>query len=434
MLWRLCFVSRGILRVGGVGLQVLVNVDLEEAQKVLKDLIQPLPGEPVPILQALDRIVSRDLLVSCHLPAARESAVDGFAIPEGWEPGTGTLLLQNSPGLSGSNASLSWGQTVIVTTGATLPDGAGAVVAREKARVNGKYVSLLEGIAPGMNVKNPGEDFLKGDLLAPCGTQVSPGMIGVMAALGMKEVEVYRRPRVAVLSLASQIVPYHDCPGPNQLRDSNGPLLASLVTRDGGQVIALEAVGNRSPHLIRGDLQKLLDQTELVITTGGTYAAEKNEVETLLEGIDAHLLFSGVKIQPGSHPVAATWDSRLILGLSGNPAACLVGYQLLVSPLLRSWQGMDYGRPRVKALCIDDYPRKGGLRRFIRGRAFQDGDSLKVSILPGQKPGMMRSLVECNALIDIPATHGSIEPGDEVSVIMITGDMQVEPKLVTHKK
>jgi molybdopterin molybdotransferase len=126
-----------------------------------------------------------------------------------------------------------------------------------------------------------------------------------------------------------------------------------------------------------------------------------------------------VPVQPGSHAGASVLNGRLIFALSGNPAACAVGYQLFAAQAVLAMQGFKPRLKRLKARCVNGFAKKSGSRRFIRGHAYWDQEGWQVMVLPGQKPSMIRSLVNCNALIDMPPNHPPIEVGQEVSVLLL---------------
>lgn len=402
---------------GGIK-QLLVNVNLEEARQSLLELVTPLPSESIPLMQALGRVISQDVYAVGELPPYPQSAVNGYAIHMndlGRSKSHSVLECLrngNSPG-----SPLRPGQTVVAVTGGPLPGGTGAVIPQEMVKVHGERVTFTTEFPPGSNIKQPGEDFHAGELLAQRGTRVDPGLVGLLAAFGQKEVSVYRCPRVMVLNLGRGIVPFHATPATGQTRDCNGPLLASLVMRDGGLVGGMEIAGDENPAGVKERLKKLLKQADLVLTTGGTAPGGDGQTLLALREIGARLLFWGVRIKPGSHSGAAVWESRPIISLSGNPAACVVGYQLLGAPVLRALQAINPYPLHLSALCTDSYAKKGGPRRFLRGYAFCHQDGWRVSLLPGQKSSMLRSLINWNALIDLPAGHTPLEPGMQVSVI-----------------
>ncbi|MDD2620935.1 MAG: molybdopterin molybdotransferase MoeA [Syntrophomonadaceae bacterium] len=396
---------------------------LEEAQELILKNTSVLDIEYLPLLESCGRILAEDLTANEDLPAYRQSAVDGYALSDGLAALhtsftiTGHLALGDYPVLA-----LQKGEAIGVFTGGAIPPGTQAVVPHEKTTINGSMLSILETAKPDNNIKQQGEDFTAGSILLQQGTRLDPGCIALLSAFAFTLVPVYRRPRVAVLGLGKNVVPCHLYPAAGQTRDTNGPLLTALVEQEGGILIASELVGKYDIADLMSLLAKLLTEADLLITTGGTYSEGENESRLLMESLGAKILYWEVTIQPGSHNGAARFDSVLLHSLSGNPAACAVGYQLLVAPSLRAMQGMNPYPLRVQAKCVNGFPKKTGTRRFVRGHASYTSKGWEVEVLPGQKPSMLRSLLNCNALIDLPAANPPLEAGAAVNIILLNND------------
>jgi molybdopterin molybdotransferase len=254
-----------------------------------------------------------------------------------------------------------------------------------------------------------------------CGSNIGAAEISLLAAFGVANIEVYRQPRVAVLCLNKSIVPWQSNLETGQMRDSNGPLLNSLIMCDGGIPVGFH-IADFDVITQTGAAEKLLNQADILIITGGTYANGENEASSLMKEMGAKVLYWDVPIQPGSHTGFSICNSRQIFALSGNPAACAVGYHLFVAPALRAMRGLAPCFKRITAKCSNGFPKKAGSRRFLRGHLAWTDEGWQVAVLPGQKPSMIRSLIQCNALIDMPAGSPPINAGEEVSVIVI-GDI-----------
>lgn len=399
---------------------MLKNVKLEEAQDILLSLATLLPGETVPLLQALGRVTARDLYAGQNLPGCPQAVVDGYALGAGADSaGTGYLVKEHlSPGKTATSP-LGSGQAAYVATGCELPAGTIAVIPYEIARLEGDRVFFTEEILPGENIRQPGEDFQAGALLVSRGMRLTPGIISVLAAFGKNNVTVFRRPKVAVLSLGGGIVSYHQAPNPGQIRDSNGPLIAALALRDGAQVTNVEVTGDESPICLKDHLANLLQQADLLITTGGAAAGVHDQATYTFKNIGAHVLFWGVKIKPGSHSGVAVVNNKMIIALSGNPAACATGYHLLAGPVLRAMQELAPYPMAITATCTSAFNKEGGPRRFVQGYAVCDDKGWSVSILPGQKSSMLQALTKSNALIDLPAGSPPVEAGQKVNMILL---------------
>lgn len=396
------------------------NIGLEEGLQEILNKVNVLSAETVPLMEALGRVVAEDIMVDHDLPESIQAAVDGFALAGEVSSGQQQFLVKGRLGPGEiPEFSLSPGEAAGVVTGGFIPPGTAAVIPGEQVILGGEYITTRGRIAMGSNLKQPGEDFAAGEMVVRKGHRITPGMVGLMAALGITEVQVFRRPRAAILSLGPQIVPCYEMPVDGQLRDSNGPLLAALVTRDGGQVNAVEVGGNGSSRSVNSVLMDLLPEADLIITNGGTYSSGNGEAVQLFNEIGAEVLFWTMPLKPGGHPGAAVWNSKLLVSLSGNPGGCAVGYELLVAPVLAYLQGLDPNPYRVMAVCNSDYQKTGGPRRFVRGHASCDQEGWNVTVLPGQKPSMLKSLLYCNALIDLPAGHPPLKAGDEVPILLL---------------
>ncbi|MDD3365485.1 MAG: molybdopterin molybdotransferase MoeA [Syntrophomonas sp.] len=398
---------------------MLVDASLEEVQIELLKHSQRLEDEYVSILEAVGRVSAEDLNADSDLPDSHQSAVDGYAVADEnpMEAGkyyiTGYLCLGDIPSVS-----LEPGQAMGVLTGGDLPSGSRAVIPHEKVEIQDNYLRSMEVIKPGNNIKQAGEDYVKGNQLLGRGSVLTPGDISLLAAYGKTSIVVYRKPRVAVLCLSRHVVAWQLNPEPGQIKDSNGPLLSALVMQDGGVPVSIK-MARKDETSVKTLALDLLEQADILIITGGTYAQGGNEARLLMEDLGAELLYWDVPIQPGSHTGASIWNSHLLFALSGNPAACAVGYQLFVAPAVRAMQGLIPHFKHLKARCINGFPKKSGSRRFIRGYASWDEDGWKVAVLPGQKPSMIRSLVNCNALIDMPAESPPVEEGQDVSILLL---------------
>ncbi|OPX86485.1 MAG: Molybdopterin molybdenumtransferase [Pelotomaculum sp. PtaB.Bin104] len=396
---------------------MLTNIELERAQDIILNHVTVLQVESLPLLQALGRVVSEDVLAEHDLPPYAQAAMDGYAVPEG-ECGQYRVIERLLPGEM-PGASLGPGQATGVATGGPLPDGVVAVVPQEAVEINGEYITYNGAVVYGSNIKPPGENFRKGDLLVRQGASLSPGMASVLAAYGKNEVTVYRKPQVAILSLGPDIISCRETPAPGQMRDSNGLHLAALVMQEQGQVIGVEVAGADSTAQIGQRFQKLLHCSDLLITIGGAAHGIGDQAFPLLKHNRADLLFWGIKIKPGSHSGAAAFGEKLVISLSGNPAACAVGYHLLVAPVLRAMQNLKPYQAHLSAESVNVFLKKGGPRRFLLASATCDQSGWSVIILPGQKSSMTQAFLRnCNALIDLPAGHPPVEKGAKLSIVL----------------
>lgn len=395
-----------------------LGASLEEAQLMIRSRCSRLPSEEVSILEAVGRICAVELRADGDLPAQAQSAVDGFAVADqgidnaGQYWLTGISLLGDNP-----RDALQPGQAWGVSTGTNLPPSTTAVFPQEKTTRAENTIFAQEPYKPGNNIKQAGEDYAKGDLLMAPGMCLTPGAIALLAAFGIGQVPVYQKPRVAVISVSRNIIPWDRQPEPGQTRDCNIPLITALVLENGGVVTATRIIGDDNIPTL-DTFNELLERADILVMVGGTYAARGDEAPLFMQQLGAEVLYWDVPIQPGSHTGAAMLGSKMLFALSGNPAACAVGFQLFAAPALQTMQGLKGELSPVRAACRNGFNKKSGSRRFIRGLAEWD-NGWKVTVLPGQKPSMIRSLVNCNALIDMPGGSPPIEAGQEISILLL---------------
>ncbi|MGE5379920.1 MAG: molybdopterin molybdotransferase MoeA [Methylocystaceae bacterium] len=389
------------------------EVSIERAHELIASRVVRIADEEISISTAAGRTLSRDLYCQQNMPAWPQSAVDGWALAQGGEIGSRYQISQDKV--------LHRNQAYRVLTGGILPEGTAAVVPEEKTDLKGDLISLQERVKSGSNIKQVGEDFELGELLLSAYTPLDWGTIALLAAAGVHPIPVVKRPRVAVMAMAANLVPYAAVPQPGFTRDCNTPLLTNLVSEEGGMVI--EEVQDNCPERLR----ELAKKADIVLITGGTYNQNSADAWNLMLAIGAEILYWGVNIQPGSHHGCGVYNGCLLLALSGNPGACAVGYHLFAAPALRLLQGISPWPPAVKARCVNNFPKPANTRRLVRGQAWTTGRGWEVFILPGQKPSMIRSLLHCNALIDLPAGSSPLNVGDMVSIILLDRNQTLLP-------
>ncbi len=393
------------------------HLSLEQAQQELLSVLPSLEMELVPLSAGLGRILASDIAAPYSLPQSDQSAVDGYAVgrPTSTIPSSfkmvGDYRLGEAP-----QQPLRDNEAVRVSTGGNLPPGTCAVAPHEKTTCNGEMLLVAEIAKLGQNIKNKGEDFRQGETILYGKSRLNAGSIALLAAMGIGTVPVYRQPRIGIINLAPNVVPASLPIGSGQTWDSNGPMLTALVQQHGGRaVIAETACGSE----MTSRLLELLDQVDIVICTGGSYMEDDSEARQLFAAVGARVLYWDIAVQPGSHTGAASLDSRLLFSLSGNPAACFVGYHLFVAPVIRAMMGQAKLPGRIAARCVNGFSKAANTRRMVRGQACYRNSEWEVEVLPGQKPSMIRSLLECNALIDIAAGSPAVEAGSNVQILLL---------------
>ncbi|MDA8235317.1 MAG: molybdopterin molybdotransferase MoeA [Clostridia bacterium] len=398
---------------------------LEEAQELVLNKVVRLPAEKVNLPDAWQRTLAEDVFSEVDLPPFNRSPLDGYAVrsvdTQNATPSTPAQLVVTEEVPAGCIAmgELMSGTAVKIMTGAPIPRGADAVIRFEDTEEETFSVKIFNPLLAGDNISRAGEDVKKGELILPKGVNLSPAALGLLAAVGQGQVQVVRRPRVAIFSTGDELVDIGEPLPAGKIRNSNLYLLAAAVKAAGGEPVLLGIVPDRLAET-GVKFHEALAAADLVISTGGVSVGDYDMVHDALKQIGAKILFWKVAVKPGTPVVAAESKGKLIFGLSGNPAGAGIIFEVLVKPVIRKLVGERQVLPGKALARLDgEFPKKSGMRRLLRGRVYQQGEGLRVSLTGKQNPGVLKSLLNCNALIDVPAGSGALASEKQVDIWLI---------------
>lgn len=393
---------------------------VQKALDIILGALKPLPPEKVSIQEARGRVLAEDLAAPRNIPPRDNSAMDGYAFRHAdVSGGTARLtVVEAIPAGQEGSRPLEAGEAVKIMTGAPIPRGVDTVIPVEDTRAEGKEVELLKVPKPGANIRPAGEDVREGELVIPTGTMVRPAEVGMLASLGRSFVLVHQRPRVAVLATGDEIVDVDEPTEGGKIINSNSYGIAAQVAEAGGVPVVL-GIGRDDPE----GLKEMLDRAaacDVVITTGGVSVGDYDYVRPVLEDSGVAVQFWKVAMRPG-RPVVFGLKGRVpVFGLPGNPVSAMVGFEEFVRPTLRRLQGHSrLFRPVLEAVLGEEAASvrvKAGRTDFVRCRVERDGSGLRVVSVKSQGSGILKTMVEANALLVIPETSTGAEPGDRVFV------------------
>lgn len=401
------------------------NISVERAQELLLANVKIGAEENIPLLSGLGRVLSQDLQARENIPPFVRSPLDGYAIralDTVAASRQSPVILQVLEEVAAGHLphhQVRPGTTIKVMTGAPLPQGADVVVRFEDVQRAGSSLSLFAPLRCGDNIVNAGEDVAVGDIVGQPGELVTPPHVGLAAALGLTTLPVYRLPRVTIISTGDELMDAGQELLPGKIRNSNLYTLYASCQKIGVQVSSGGIVTDGRPE-IAARMLSAAAQSDLVISTGGVSVGDHDVVEEALQDAGARIIFSRIAMKPGTPTLAAELDGKLIVALSGNPAAALVGFDLLVLPLLKKMMGCaDYLPPLIPAILGDGFKKGGSQRRFLRGRLDWTDGVARFMLTGVQNPGVLKSMVGCNALADIPANNGPLVAGSRVNVVFL---------------
>ncbi len=380
-------------------------LELESALERILAIVPPPTSESVKLTAASGRVLTENIASPLDLPPFDNSAMDGYAVRAhdvaGATAANPVRLRLHGRLAAGENSpnSIQSGECARIFTGAPIPGGADTVVMQEDTRVEGDEVLILDAVRSGENVRWHGEDVRKGSLLASAGTEISVGLLGLLAATGLETVSVACRPKVSVLATGTELRSAGEPLASGQIYECNRAMLAALIERAGG-IPQVQPLVRDSLAETRAALESAFASSDIVVTSGGVSVGEMDFVKAAFEALGGHMEFWKVAIRPGKPFVFGRLNTKFLFGLPGNPVSAFVTFLLLVRPALRRWQGLaEVGLPRTQAVLGDVIANPGERLHFMRVRLTADG---KIFSSGKQASHALSSLAAANALIAVP--------------------------------
>jgi molybdopterin molybdotransferase len=389
---------------------------------VLRDL-RLLDSERVPLADADARVLAADVIADRDVPPFRNSAMDGYAVraddTAAAEKAPVRLRVLEIVGAGGlPTAAVEPGTATQIMTGSVMPQGADAVVKVEDTEAADGRVVIRRPVAAGANVRLPGEDVRKGDLVLASGRQLRAADVGLLASLSCAEVPVRRRPTVAVLATGDELVDINEPLTAGKIVDSNAYMLAAAVREAGGVAKVFGIVQDTRDALRRAFSEALT--ADMVLSTGGVSMGVFDLVRETLAELGVAERFWKVAQKPGKPLTYGMRDSTPVFGLPGNPVSSLVCFYVYVRPALRTMLGVRRPHlPLVDAVADEDIAAGESLTEFIRCTLSGTAGSYRARVTGTQSSGVLRSMSLGDALLVSPAGSGRIGRGDRVRVLLI---------------
>jgi molybdopterin molybdotransferase len=389
-----------------------------EARSIILDAVGkgrvPPRIEFVDLADADGRVLAEPVCADRDYPPLDRSVRDGFAVRAADAPGTFTVIGEVRAG-ERFEGEVQAGQAVEIMTGAPVPDGADAVVMVEHVRVKGDQVSIEHRLSPGVNISPRGCDALKGDEVLRAGQAIGFPEVAVLATVGISNVAVYRRPRVAILTTGDEILSAGAQPLPHQIRDSNAWSLAAQVRRAGGEPFILPA----APDSV-GQTTELIGEglkADLLLISGGVSAGKYDVVESALAKYGGEFYFDRVLVQPGQPLVFGHAQGTFFFGLPGNPASTMVCFEVFARAAVELLGGRDHPMlPLTEAVLSVEFHHRPGLTRFLPASLSADGG--QVTPVPWSGSGDVMALARANAFLVAEPDRPHYAAGERIRVLM----------------
>jgi len=386
-------------------------------EKILEQIIPLKQSEQLALLKANQRILAVDQLAPINVPPADNSSMDGYALAFA---DRGKSLVVSQRITAGSSPSpLQAGTCARIFTGAEIPIGADTVVMQEKVTLDDAAKAKIPAdLTLGQNVRPLGQDIKQGDLVIAAGTRLDYRHLGLLASIGLAEVPVFRRPKVALLASGDELANAGESLKPGQIYNSNQPLLTSLLEDLGAEVIHAEKLADTQIATEQA-LALAAEQADLILSTGGVSVGEEDHIKPAVEKLGKLGLWR-IAMKPGKPLAFGEIKGVPFLGLPGNPVAVFVGAKIFLSPLLAKLSGALF-EPLEPALqeATALFTATTQIRQeYLRVRATKVKGEWQLEAYPNQNSGVLSSVVWANALAVLPP-DSNIKPGDKVSFMEI---------------
>ena len=403
------------------------SLPVDEATHRIQQQLQPLHGfEKIALRSALNRTLYTDILSSMDVPSHTNSAMDGYAVrgvdlpqegPQHFEP-VGTSWA-GRPFLESISAT----QCVRIMTGALLPEGSDTVVIQEHVQLKDNKVRIEAGHKPGQNVRSAGEDIAKNQAVLEAGRKLTPADLGLLASLGIGEVKVFRKLRVAFFSTGDELRSIGEQLQPGDIFDSNRYTLYGMLTRLGVEPIDMGVIRDQREDTFEA-FREAAKYSDVIITSGGVSVGEADFVKECLDEL-GKITFWKVSMKPGRPLAFGQIGESWFFGLPGNPVSVMVTFYMFVQPALRKLMGERETNPLLlQARCDSQIRKRAGRTEYQRGVIGRDdAGHLTVSKTGAQGSGILTSMSHGNCFIILPLEAKSIDPGSMVTVLPFSSIM-----------
>jgi molybdopterin molybdotransferase len=393
---------------------------VDKAREAILACLRPIKeAETIPTKEILGRVLAEDIVPRINVPAHDNSAMDGYAIrfSDVEKP-----LREIGTALAGKpfHGKLGAGECVRIMTGAVIPPGADTVVIQEVVKKEGERVIVPPGPKKAQNVRYAGEDLKVGTAVLKSGKLLKPADVGLIASLGIGEVRVRRRLRVAFFATGDELASIGQPLKEGEVYDSNRYTVHGMLARLGVEAIDMGVIRD-NPVALEKAFRTAAEKADVVITTGGVSVGEADFIKQMMAKL-GEVLFWKIAMRPGRPMAFGRIGDAFLFGLPGNPVAVMVTfYQFVRDALLHMSGREDAPIPLLKAVSAESLRKVPGRTEYQRGILFKEQGEWKVRTTGQQGSGVLRSMSEANCFIVLEHERGQVKAGEAVSVQLFEG-------------
>jgi molybdopterin molybdotransferase len=396
------------------------RIELEKALELALSKVKPIQDTlALPLAQTLGRVAGEAVYAPLDNPPFDRSPLDGFALQSedtrsaSSDSPVRLRIRGEVPAGIPLGCGLKSGETVRIMTGAMIPGDCDCVIAKEQVREEGSSILIFESLEHHQNYVFQGEDIRSGQLLVSAGERLRFIHLGILAAMGLEKVKIFRSPEIGLLCTGDELT----LPGQplfsGRIYESNSILLSCYMREMGFTPVTLPVMTDNI-LAVAEEITARMDRLDILVSTGGVGTGDRDIFHEVFKLLGAERLFWRMNFKPGGTVLCGLYRGKLLMCLSGNPFACFTAFELLVIPVLATLSGREDLKPRwARVILKNSFPKKSGQRRFVRARV-EEG---KASLPEKHASGQLFSLLGCNCLLDIPPGTGELDEGSEVEAI-----------------
>jgi molybdopterin molybdotransferase len=395
-------------------------LSVADAKQRIHSMVQRVTDtEKRSVTEALDRILAEDIISEINVPPYNNSAMDGYAVNSADLQGSGKILLQVVGSSFAGNpydGEVKQGQCIRIMTGAIIPEGTDTVIMQEAVQAHDDKIETGSNHHANENVRFSGEDIRKGDTILSKGKKLGAAELGILASLGIADVTVFRKIKVAFFSTGDELRNIGEPLGTGQIYDSNRYTLTGMLRRMDVDLLDLGIIPDQRNEILN-TFKQAASQADAIITTGGVSVGEADYVKSVLEEI-GEVNFWRVAMKPGKPMATGTVKNAFFFGLPGNPVSAMATFYQFVRPALLKMSGnTDTSSLILKLPCVDAIKKQPGRLEYQRGIiAYDEHYNPYVTTTGLQDSHILTSMSKANCFIILPAECGNLEEGSTVEV------------------